>query len=66
MKVKETDSERGRSTMAWFTSFSGETVQAMVEPLFSHHANLQASFSPAVRCRPFKIWGGENDSSKHR
>jgi len=32
MKVRERDSERGRSTTAWFTSFSGETVQARVEP----------------------------------
>jgi hypothetical protein len=25
---------KGASTIAWFTSFSGETVQAIVEPLF--------------------------------
>jgi hypothetical protein len=34
MKVKERGSERGGWTIALFTSFSGETVQAMVEPLF--------------------------------
>ena len=33
MKVRERCSEGGASTLAWFTCFSGETVQAMVEPL---------------------------------
>ena len=32
IKVNERGSERGGSTIAWFTSFAGETVQALVEP----------------------------------
>jgi hypothetical protein len=36
MKVKERGSERRGSTTAWFTSFSGETVQAMLEPAIRH------------------------------
>jgi hypothetical protein len=43
MKVRETDSERGRSTTAWFTSFSGEMVQAMIEPAIPSPSTLPPS-----------------------
>ena len=57
MKVKGFG--KGRATIAWFTSFSGETVQAMVEPLFRSTPRIvgyRSAWLPIGCAETFVMW----------